>query len=135
MVAIEKIEHLEDEIAVLPPLDLAVSHHFADGVYARCMYIPAGVMSTGKIHKTEHLIACIKGSGVLVTQNGRFDFEAGTVITVPPNTKKAFFAKEDSILMNVHHNPDNMHEVDDLVQTLVYPADYRSNQLTTETEQ
>lgn len=125
MVEIAKIEQFEDELRKLPPLDLAVSHHFADGVYARCMYIPAGIVSTGRIHKTEHLISCIKGKGVLVTQTGRFLFEAGNVITVPAETKKAFIAEEDSILMNIHKNNDNITEVADLESELTYPVDYR----------
>jgi hypothetical protein len=134
VVEIAKLEQFEDELRKLPPLDLAVSHHFADGVYARCMYIPAGVVSTGRIHKTEHLISCIKGKGVLVTQNGRFSFEAGNVITVPAETKKAFIAEEDSILMNVHRNDDNKHDIEDIENDLTYPIDYRRSLVKEEVE-
>lgn len=36
-------------------IQLEVKHHFAEGVYARELIIPAGVWLTGKIHKYEQL--------------------------------------------------------------------------------
>ena len=124
MVAIEKIEHLEDELLKIPNVELAASHHFIDGVYVRCMYLPAGCVGTGRTHKTEHLIVCTKGKVILTTQSGQYDFDAGTVIKVPPNTKKAFYGVEDSILMNIHTNKENLEDVEKLEEELVYPVGY-----------
>ena len=42
-------------------IELEVIHHFAPGMYARELRIPAGVLLTGKIHKTEHLNILAKG--------------------------------------------------------------------------
>lgn len=129
MVDIQKIEKLEDELLTLPKLELAVSHHFTDGVYVRCLYFPAGTMATGRIHKTEHIAVCTKGKGILVTQNGRFEFAAGTVITVPADTKKAFYAEEDSIIMNIFKNDDNMDNIEAIEEKLTHPVDYRHSLL------
>ena len=99
----EKILQLEDAIRALPTQVKPVTlHHFAPGVYARECQIPAGVVLTGKIHKTEHL--SIISKGVLdVYSNG-----VVTKITAPytfvskPGTKRGVYAYEDVVWTTIH---------------------------------
>jgi hypothetical protein len=51
----EKIIRLEQEILRMPQVETPTRHHFAPGLYAREMFIPAGTVLTGDVHKTEHM--------------------------------------------------------------------------------
>lgn len=103
LVAREKILHLEDAIrTLLPPVDLEVIHHFAPGVYAREMRIPAGVMLTGKIHRTEHL-NIISAGRIEVYSNGEtFEIKAPCTFISKPGTKRAGFVHEDTVWTTIH---------------------------------
>ena len=37
-------------------VELETKHHFSDGLYARELFIPAGVCLVGALHKTTHLL-------------------------------------------------------------------------------
>ena len=39
----------------MPQAETETKHHFADGIYARELFIPAGVCLVGALHKTNHL--------------------------------------------------------------------------------
>ena len=63
----KRVFYLEAAIEQMPQTDCHIRHHFADGVYAREMTIPAGVVLTGAVHKTCHLSILSKGKIQLVS--------------------------------------------------------------------
>ena len=79
-----------------------ITHHFAQGVYLREMFIPQNCLITGKIHKTEHL--CILSQGKVTVANGLdvSTYEAPATILSKPGAKRSIFAHEDSTWTNVH---------------------------------
>ncbi len=102
LVAREKIFELENAIRLLPQFEPMVVHNFAPGVYAREMHIPAGVVLTGKIHRTEHLNILSAGK-VEVYNNGETKtLQAPLTFVSPAGTKRALFAVENTVWTTIH---------------------------------
>lgn len=96
---------LEDAIRELPiqidPEELT-THHFAPGLYLRELFIPAGTVLTGKIHRFETMNILLKGSIRVTTDNGMKTLDAPQIFNSKPGTKKAGFAITDTTWLNVH---------------------------------
>lgn len=97
-----KVEKAERLLETLPQVDCPVTHHFAPGVYMREMFIPAGVMLTGAVHKTEHLTMLVKGRLLLVNGGGGSEVVAPATLLSLAGIKRAGYAMEDSIVMTIH---------------------------------
>lgn len=100
----EKIVKLQDEMMTMDQtLDqFPLTHHFAPGVYAREMFLPAGHTIVGKIHKHAHLNIVSKGSVILSTEEGSKELSAPCVFTSYAGTKRAVYIKEDTIWITIH---------------------------------
>lgn len=97
-----KVAALADQLRAGSPVELEVRHHFASGVYARELHIPAGIVVVGMIHKTENMNICSKGR-ISVFGNGELrEFKAGDHIVSPPGTQRAVLAIEDTIWTTIH---------------------------------
>lgn len=96
-------------------IDEITRHHFADGVYIREMFIPAGVLLTGAIHRTQHLSVMCRGDISILSVAGlkRFSGETVMVPTVP-GVKRVGFAHADTVWIDVHPNPDNERDLQKL---------------------
>lgn len=95
-------------------VDLPVSHHHIPGVYVRELPIPAGVTLTGLIHKTEHLCILTKGRVSVFTDQGIKTLTAGAIVHSKPGMKRVLYAHEDSIWVNIHHNPENVTDPEEI---------------------
>ena len=98
----QMILQLEEAIKQLPPAEAPTTHHFASGVYGREMLIPAGVMLTGKIHKTACLNVISKGDITVATEFGNKRIKAPYTFVSPPGVKRAGYAHEDTIWICFH---------------------------------
>lgn len=97
-----KILRLEDAIRQLPELLFETRHHFGPGVYARELFIPAGGVITGKIHRHHHLNILAQGRITVVTEDGAQTLQAPAILASPPGTKRAGYAHEDTVWITVH---------------------------------
>jgi hypothetical protein len=98
-----QVRALEHEIAKLPPVDTPITHHFADGIYGREMFIPAGTVITGKIHRMSTLNILLSGEIHITGEDGTVQrITAPQVFVTEPGTKKVCFAHTDARFMNVH---------------------------------
>lgn len=79
-----------------------LTHHFAPGVYAREMFLPAGHTIVGKIHKHAHINIVSKGRVILSTEEGSKELKAPCVFTSYAGTKRAVYIKEDTIWITIH---------------------------------
>lgn len=79
-----------------------LTHRFADGVYAREMFIPAGTVIVGKIHKFGHLNVITKGKCVVLTEFGTETLEAPHTFISKPGTKRVVGAIEDTVWTTFH---------------------------------
>lgn len=98
----EKVEQLEDMLQAYDPAILPIKHHFADGIYAREMFIPAGAVLTGAVHKTNHMCILSAGHVRVATDEGPIDLVAPATLIAKPGAKRAIFALEDSVWTNIH---------------------------------
>lgn len=94
------------------------THRFAPGVYTREMFVPAGLMITGKIHKTEHISIFLSGRMLVTDGLGKSkEIIAPIVETALPGVKRAGIALEDVRWITVH--PTEETDIDVLEDMLV----------------
>ena len=102
LVAREQIFKLEDAIRLLPQFEPVVVHNFAPGVYAREIHIPAGVVLTGKIHRTEHLNIISAGKVEVYNKGETKTMQAPFTFVSPAGTKRAIYAVENTVWTTIH---------------------------------
>ena len=119
------VERLQAELIKLPQIEPETHHYFADGMYLRTVWSPAGSVIVGKVHKTEHFYALLSGRIRVTTDNGVVELDANKngpqILTCPVGTKRAVLVLEDAWRMNVHRNPDNLTDLDKLESELIEP--------------
>lgn len=86
----------------LPPADCPVTHHFAPGLYAREIFMPAGSVVVGKIHKHAHVNTISKGRCIVTTEFGREELVAPVSFISIAGTKRAVYVIEDTIWTTYH---------------------------------
>ena len=80
-----------------------LTHSFSEGMYTREIFIPAGTILVGKIHRHEHPNFILKGSVVVLTESGgQEEFIAPTYMISPAGTKRVVYTYEDTVWVTVH---------------------------------
>ena len=97
-----KIERLEGLMRQEAQIEIKTAHRFADGLYAREIFIPKGTMLTGKIHKREHLNIVALGEISVLTEAGPQRIKAPFTMVSLPGTKRVGYAHEDTVWITVH---------------------------------
>lgn len=98
----DKVAELQTISAKLPQISLPVTHHFANGMFARECFIPAGTLFVGKRHKQEHFFMMLKGFAFVTSDSGVIQMRAPYVMVSKPGTKRAGYAVEDTVFVAVH---------------------------------
>lgn len=112
----QKVLHLEKMIQQQEQIDCPVTHHFAPNVYAREMFIPAGTVLTGAVHKTAHLSMLSKGKVRVITDDEAVDLIAPATVLSGVGAKRAIYAYEDAVWTTIHATTET--DVDKLVEEL-----------------
>lgn len=117
-----KVVQLEQKIKDLPQVEIPVEHYFAPGVYARVIHIPAGVILTGKIHRTLHMCILAQGRIHVTVDNGQEaeQFDGFCIFNAPPGSKKAIYAETDAVFINVH--PTESEDLDEIEEQFIAPS-------------
>jgi len=107
---------LEQVMMAMPErrIHIEPKHYFAPGIYMREIFIPKGVTLTGKIHKTEHMCVLSQGKVRVWNGDGTKTLIASSVVPSSPGVKRAIHAIEDSVWINVHHNPENIRDLEQI---------------------
>lgn len=79
-----------------------VTHHFAPGLYAREMFIPAGACIIGKTHRHAHLNSVSRGRIMVASEHGTREVAAGETFISQPGIKRVGVALEDTIWITFH---------------------------------
>jgi hypothetical protein len=116
----EKVVRLEEEMLKQPQVAIETIHHFAPGIYAREIFVPAGTLLTGKIHKTGHLNILSKGDITVLTDGGMKRLKAPCTFVASPGTKRAGYAHEDSVWTTIHASEET--DLDKLEAELIVPT-------------
>ena len=95
-----------------------LTHSFSDGVYIREMSMLEGGIVIGKIHNRSHTWFLMKGKLKIANEDGVVTYSAPTYVNANSGAKRVIVALEDSVFVNVHPNPDNITDTDELERIL-----------------
>jgi hypothetical protein len=96
-----------------------LKHSFADGIYVRQMSMDKDSSVIGAIHNHLHVWFLLTGNISVVTEKAVEDYIAPCYVIATPGTKRVIYANEDSIFVNVHKNPSNTENIQELEGELV----------------
>lgn len=118
----QQIEQFEaDVLARLPPAEMPLEHLFSEGIYARKILIPAGVMATGRVHRFRALNVLISGEISDMTPHGIVRHIGPKVWVGDPGVKRLLYAHTDTIWMTVHATDEtDPEEVKDVLTAATY---------------
>lgn len=96
------IFELENAVLTMPQYPLENRHLFSGGMYAREMFIPAGVLVTGKIHLKDHICILHYCDVTIANAEGSKRYVGSCSFAGKAGSKRAFMAHEDSLFTVVH---------------------------------
>jgi hypothetical protein len=119
----DKIAYLVRELGHSEQVECPLKHAFAPGVYLREIFMPAGTVVIGKIHKTEHFNLIDKGSCILFHPDGRHEkLTAPMTFVSKAGVQKVLFILEDTTWRTIHPTPER--DLQKLETELIEAADY-----------
>ena len=100
------------------PIPYINTHHFAEGLYVRAYYGVKDSVATSQIHKREHITVLCAGHCRVVSTSqseNRIDiYKDFAIMVTPPLTQRALYFLEDTTIITVHTNPDNIRDMKEL---------------------
>lgn len=100
---IEKTAFVVRELAKLPQVECPVKHFFAPGVYVREIFMPAGSIVIGKIHKTEHFNLLESGRCLIRHDDGQVEvLQAPLTFVSKAGVQKILYIEEDTVWKTIH---------------------------------
>lgn len=98
----DRVLELEKVLARHPnQVEIEVKHYFVNGMYAREILIPKGVLATSKIHLFEHFSIVPKGDISVLTADGVKRIVGPAVFQGSAGVKLLGYAHEDTIWISV----------------------------------
>lgn len=89
-----------------------LKHLFTPGLYVRSIVLPAGSITTSKIHLTEHPFVIASGHAVVWgTHNGTENVQAPYLGVTKPGTRRIIFAVTDVFWLTFHATEEKDVEV------------------------
>jgi len=80
-----------------------IDDDYGCSTYSRELFMPAGMVVVGKLHKKPHLTFLMSGTMLVVSEDGGTKRLKGPLSFVSPaGVKRAFYIEEDSTLVCVH---------------------------------
>ena len=107
-------KHVVTESKIAP-----IKHTFADGIYVRQMDMKQGTMVIGAVHKHLHVWFLLTGHVTIATEDTTEDYIAPCYVVSTPGVKRVILANENSIFVNIHKNPSNTQDIDELEKEIV----------------
>jgi quercetin dioxygenase-like cupin family protein len=99
--------------------EFPLKHSFADGVYIRQMDMKKGSAVVGHIHNHEHVWFLLTGNLAVATEKTVEEYIAPCYVIAQPGSKRVIYALEDSIFVNIHKNPSNTKDIEELEKDIV----------------
>lgn len=110
--AVEAMRHM-------PQLECPVTHIFSPGIYVREIFMPAGAIIVGYVHKTRHLNVVLTGRATVHMEGDTREIEAPMTFESGPGVQKVLLIHEDVLWQTIHHNPKDCRNVRKLEERLV----------------
>ena len=104
---------------VLHSENFPLKHTFVDGVYVREMKFKKDSAVVGAIHKHLHVWFLLYGRLFIATEDFQEEYIAPCYVVAKPGSKRVIYAAEDSLFVNIHANPENITDIEELEKQLV----------------
>tara|TARA_R110000823_G_scaffold12245_8_gene41004 strand:+ start:302 stop:763 length:462 start_codon:yes stop_codon:yes gene_type:complete len=99
--------------------EFPLKHSFADGIYIRQMGMSKDSLVVGAVHNHLHAWFLLTGKITVITESTEEDFIAPCYVISTPGVKRIIYAIEESIFVNIHKNPSNTQDLDELEAEIV----------------
>lgn len=112
---------LESELLKMPQAEVRMTHTFADGVYSRERWAPAGTLIIGKRHRHETMSFLMKGTLSVYNELGEetATHEAPKIWVSDVGSKRMTYSHTDTILVTVH--PTNETDLEKIEHQFIIP--------------
>lgn len=98
----DAIMELQEEMLQMPQVEMPVTHHFSKDLYGRELFIPAGTLLVGKIHKHQSFNILAQGDISLLTEDGVKRVQAPYTVVSKPGIKRVGYAHTDCVWITCH---------------------------------
>ena len=110
----------ENSIPALAPLEeIPAKHYFADGIYGRELFRPAGAFIIGKMHAKSGLYVLADGELTVWNDSGAQRIKAPHVLVTKPGTKRMSYAHTDATVIVFHATTET--DLDKVEAELIIP--------------
>lgn len=123
------IFELEKQLMTFPQVEMPVENAFCHGLYARTIFIPAGTVLTGAIHKEEGFFIIRKGELLVTVGDDVVRVGAGYMGITAKGEKRAGLAVTDVLFTTFHANPKEIREETEIWAEFTIPANLLEEQL------
>lgn len=117
----DSIYKLQDIIKGMPQVTGETRHHFSDNMYARELFIPAGTVVVGALHKSKHLYMVVTGKCKASSQYETVEIEAPYIGETIPGTKRVIYAETDCVWITFH--PTELTNIEEIEAALIQSED------------
>lgn len=119
------IQRLHAYLGLLPQEHLEPKHYFATGMYGRELFMPAGTLIVGKVHKHQHLAIMVYGDITVYTeQGGKQRLTGYNMMVSPPETKRVVYPHADTLWVTIHASESQ--DLQELESQLISPDDHEA---------
>jgi len=101
-----------------------LTHDFADGLYVRKIFIPAGFFIVGKYHQDSFVSFIECGDMSILTEDGVRRVTGAQSQISPAGTKRFGFSHADTVWVTVHANPTNERDIEKLEKMIHSEDDF-----------
>ena len=98
---------------------IPITHDFSDQLYMRKMHMPKGSFVISAIHHTDHFWFLLSGKISVTTDDETVEHIAPCYAKSIKGAKRFIVCTEDCFFINVHKNPTNSDDIDE-VQNRLY---------------
>ena len=116
---VDGINVLGNKGEIIRSKEFPLKHTFADGIYIRQMEMKKDSVVVGAIHNHLHVWFLLTGNITVATQSTTEDYIAPCYVVSTPGVKRVIYANEESIFVNVHKNPTNTKNLNELEAEIV----------------
>lgn len=96
-----------------------LKHSFADGIYIRQMEMRKDSIVVGAIHNHLHVWFLLTGNITVATEGSTEEYLSPCYVVCTPGVKRVIYANEESTFVNIHKNPSNTQDLDELEAEIV----------------
>lgn len=117
---LEIIEEAMSKCVQIPMENYPLRHHFANGMYAREIFMPTGTLITGRIKKDDYLSVISQGEVYEATEHGAQHIKAPYTFSCGANSKRLVYVLQDCVWTTIHKTDET--DIDTIVEKLTHPS-------------